>query len=92
MSERYDFDLMKQLMAKDNGGEWVRYSDYAAVQAENKRLRKALEPFAKEYEKRSRLAPGPDIDHWPIGDNSLTLRHLRIAHEFIYPRTEQVEQ
>lgn len=33
MAECYDFDLKKQLMvAQDNGGQWVRYSDYAALE------------------------------------------------------------
>src|SRR5690606_28988910 len=44
-------------------------------------LREALEPFALEYEARARLAPGPDIDHWPIGGSALTYRHIRIAYE-----------
>lgn len=42
MAECYDFDLMKQLMAQDPAEQWVRHSDYAAIQAENERLRKAL--------------------------------------------------
>ncbi len=44
-------------------------------------LREALEPFALEYEARARLAPGPDIDHWPIGGSALTYKHIRIAYE-----------
>ena len=31
-------------------GEWVRYSDVAALEEENKRLREALKPFANYAE------------------------------------------
>lgn len=52
-----------------------------ALIAENKALREALEPFAKEAitEGNIRLSLGADIDHWPIGSNSLTLGDLRRA-------------
>lgn len=46
-----------------------------------RRLAEALKPFASDYESRSRLSPGPDIDFWHIGGSTLTYGHLRLAHE-----------
>ena len=64
--------------------------ELADLREENARLREALEPFAKELDRRAQLAPGPDIDHWPIGMSALTLGDLRRAHAALaaLPRTE----
>lgn len=50
-----------------------------AVDAELAKARDALRPFADEADKRSNLVLGPDIDHWSIGGNALTLGDLRRA-------------
>ena len=55
--------------------------DLHTAQAHAQQLTEALRPFAADYAGRSQLAPGPDIDHWPIGGSSLTYGHLRRASE-----------
>jgi hypothetical protein len=42
-------------------------------------LEGALKPFAAELDKWTHIVPGPDIDHWPINGNGLTLGDLRRA-------------
>ncbi len=68
-AELAEFDETNRMM--------VRHADIR--KAEIKRLRRALEPFAKEAEARAQLVLGQDIDHWPIGGNALTLGDLRRA-------------
>ena len=65
----------------------------AQCERENARLREALEPFAKELDRRAQLAPGPDIDHWPIGMSALTLGDLRRARAALAtsPKTEKMK-
>lgn len=45
-----------------------------------------IKPFADEFAKRASIAPGPDIDHWNIGENSLTLGDLRKAAAWLEGR------
>lgn len=82
------------VVADDLVGQVAQFDWESAAQAEaDRRNRKAmravleplvgaLRPFADEAKRRDHLAPGPDIDHWPIGGNGLTygdLRHARAA-------------
>ena len=51
-TKRYDLYLEHRFQAEE-GGEWVKWEDYAALQAENERLRKAgdavIEKLAEAY-------------------------------------------
>lgn len=58
-------------------GDW----SLRALEAEARcsQLEAALMPLAKEFDARAHLAPGPDIDHWPLGGTALTYRDARVA-------------
>lgn len=46
-------------------------------------LEAGLRPLSDEFQKRSCISPGPDIDHWPIGGSDLTYGDLRRARALL---------
>jgi len=53
-----DFKAPWSKMHEFEKGEWVQYSDYAALQAENERLRKAGDAVALDYAERIEIEAG----------------------------------
>lgn len=80
MSKEYEYDARATLSAAVPMIEFDLASQNAALFA-------ALMPFAKECERWGHLSLGPDIDHWNIGGNSLTLGDLRRARDAIAKAT-----
>lgn len=73
MVERWTRDAQGFVTWPD--GEWVRYSDYAALEAENERLRKALVPFAEAATYHMVFD-----DERPVrADGGVLVKHLRAA-------------
>lgn len=62
--------------------------EITALQQRVKQLEEGLEPFAKEFDRRDHLKPGPDIDQWNIGGSALTYGDLRKARSLLSDKGE----
>jgi len=70
-------------------GELVKWLMDRATAAEErlKEAERVIAPFAEEAKKYERTALGPDIDHWALGENNLTLGDIRAARAFLAKET-----